>query len=243
IRPGDLRHLSSDPIALRSGPSIAQIAQASCSHQIRLRAFVQSAAAAHRMLYMPNPPWPAPHWASSSSALHSQEPSPNQLLHTVPQPSALVTSATSAVHLAAIAHQLPCTLATLLICSSPQPRRRLQSFIARGPEQFLLDFSFSIRNLMGRKKWERRMDSQVVVCTSELDGIAGSDKIREGCFLGLLQLDLAIALLPSFGIHQQFETLSLPNFVEIFDFEFVVLAQFGIELPSCFGVDSFYHPN
>ncbi|MQM18264.1 hypothetical protein Taro_051253 [Colocasia esculenta] len=87
----------------------------------------------------------------------------------------------------------------------------------------------------------------VVVCTPELDDITGSDRIQEGCFLGLLQLDLAIALLPSFDIHQQFEILSLPNFVENsgfeFDIDFVVLAQFGIESPSCFGVGSFYHPN
>ncbi|MQL70436.1 hypothetical protein Taro_002773 [Colocasia esculenta] len=82
---------------------------------------------------------------------------------------------------------------------------------------------------------------RVVVCTPELDGIAGSDKIREGCFLGFLQLDLATDPIPSYDTHQQSETLSLPNFVENFGFEFVILAQFGIESPSCFRKCSGHH--
>ncbi|MQM00419.1 hypothetical protein Taro_033149 [Colocasia esculenta] len=92
-----------------------------------------------------------------------------------------------------------------------------------------------------------KMNSQQVVCTPEPDGIAGSDRIREGCSLGLLWFDLVTDRSPSFDIHQQFGTPSLPNFVENFEFEFdiefVVLAQFGTESPSCSGVDSFYHPN
>ncbi|MQL73388.1 hypothetical protein Taro_005742 [Colocasia esculenta] len=109
-----------------------------------------------------------------------------------------------------------------------------------------VDFEIAVLEYSGQKLVVG-FEVEVVVYTPELDGIAGSDRIQEGCFLGLLRFDLVTDQSPSFDIHQQFETLSLPNFVENFEFEFdiefVVLAQFGIESPSCFGVGSFYHPN
>ncbi|MQL88433.1 hypothetical protein Taro_020997 [Colocasia esculenta] len=137
--------------------------------------------------------------------------------------------------------------------ASAPPSRQLLSQIYK-PQittpELRVAHSFKQHQLLPAAFANNRLSSPsalVVVCTPGLDGITDSDKIREGCSLGLLQLDLAADRTPSYDIHQQSETLSLPNFVENFGFEFdidfVVLAQFGIELPSCFGVDSFYRPN
>ncbi|MQM09305.1 hypothetical protein Taro_042176 [Colocasia esculenta] len=117
---------------------------------------------------------------------------------------------------------LPHSRSNRLACTASPPSRRPAQASSRRFQQFLL------LDLV-------HFDEQVVVYTPGPDGIAGSDKIREGCSLGLLQLDLAIARTPSYDIHQQSGTLSLSNFVENFDFEFdidfVVLAQFDIESP------------
>ncbi|MQL83570.1 hypothetical protein Taro_016068 [Colocasia esculenta] len=174
----------------------------------------------------------APIWSASlGPATIRACPSPHAQAYTHPSRSAHMLPAPRPGTLHQPLHLPSCFAISHRRLNAPGPAHGSSSKCA----QIWTAIGFCLGPLHSSQLLRQHQDpaASVVVCTPELDDIAGSDRIQEGCFLGLLQLDLAIALLPSFDIHQQFEILSLPNFVENygfeFDIDFVVLAQFGIE--------------